>query len=94
MSVMPPDDIILEGVGLKKHFGSGGLLSSPTVVRAVDGVSLGIRRGETFAVVGESGCGKSTLGRLLLRLIEATEGDVRYEGRSILKLDKSELRKL
>ncbi|MFL5221973.1 MAG: ABC transporter ATP-binding protein [Microvirga sp.] len=91
---MPPDDIILEGVGLKKHFGSGGLLSSPTVVRAVDGVSLGIRRGETFAVVGESGCGKSTLGRLLLRLIEATEGDVRYEGRSILKLDKSELRKL
>jgi oligopeptide/dipeptide ABC transporter ATP-binding protein len=94
MSVMPPDDIILEGVGLKKHFGSGGLLSSPTVVRAVDGVSLGIRRGETFAVVGESGCGKSTLGRLLLRLIEATEGDVRYEGRSILKLNKSELRKL
>jgi oligopeptide/dipeptide ABC transporter ATP-binding protein len=94
MSVMPPDDIILEGVGLKKHFGSGGLLSSPSVVRAVDGVSLGIRRGETFAIVGESGCGKSTLGRLLLRLIEATEGDVRYEGRSILKLNKSELRKL
>ena len=76
MSMMPADDIILEGVGLKKHFGGGGLLSSPTVVRAVDGVSLGIRRGETFAVVGESGCGKSTLGRLLLRLIEATEGEL------------------
>src|SRR5919112_1358530 len=95
MSVMATTgDVILEGVELVKHFGGGGLLSSPTVVRAVDGVSLGIRRGETFAVVGESGCGKSTLGRLLLRLIEPTGGDVRYEGRSILKLSKGELRGL
>ena len=94
MSVMPANDIILEGVDLKKHFGGGGLLASPTIVRAVDGVSLAIRRGETFAIVGESGCGKSTLGRLLLRLIEPTGGDVRYEGRSILKLSQSELRKL
>ena len=94
MSVMPANDIILEGVDLTKHFGGGGLLASPTIVRAVDGVSLGIRRGETFAVVGESGCGKSTLGRLLLRLIEPTDGDVRYEGQSILKLNKSDLRKL
>ena len=86
--------ILLEGIDLVKHFGGGGLLSSPTIVRAVDGVSLDIRRGETFAVVGESGCGKSTLGRLLLRLIEPTGGDVRYEGRSILKLNKSELRGL
>ena len=91
---MPANDIILEGVDLTKHFGGGGLLASPTIVRAVDGVSLGIRRGETFAVVGESGCGKSTLGRLLLRLIEPTDGDVRYEGQSILKLNKSDLRKL
>jgi peptide/nickel transport system ATP-binding protein len=88
------NDVILESVGVVKHFGGGGLLSSPTVVRAVDGVSLGIRRGETFAIVGESGCGKSTLGRLLLRLIEPTGGDVRYEGQSILKLNKSDLRKL
>src|SRR3712207_7633128 len=95
MSVMATiGDVVLEGVGLKKHFGSGGLLSSPTIVRAVDGVSLDIRRGETFAIVGESGCGKSTLGRLLLRLIEPTDGDVRYEGRSILKLSKNELRRL
>jgi peptide/nickel transport system ATP-binding protein len=95
MSVTPVNnDIILESVDLVKHFGGGGLLSSPTVVRAVDGVSLGIRRGETFAIVGESGCGKSTLGRLLLRLIEPTGGDVRYEGQSILKLSKSELRRL
>ena len=45
------DDIILEGIDLTKHFGGGGLLSSPTVVRAVDGVSLGVQRGKTFAVV-------------------------------------------
>ncbi|GGE49733.1 oligopeptide ABC transporter ATP-binding protein [Agaricicola taiwanensis] len=94
MSLIPATDIILEGVDLKKHFGGGGLLSSPIIVRAVDGVSLRIRRGETFAVVGESGCGKSTLGRLLLRLIEPTGGDVRFEGRSILSLNKSELRRL
>ncbi|HZA92693.1 MAG TPA: dipeptide ABC transporter ATP-binding protein, partial [Gemmatimonadales bacterium] len=94
MSVLALNDIILESVGLVKHFGGGGLLSAPTIVRAVDGVSLSIERGETFAIVGESGCGKSTLGRLLLRLIEPTGGDVRYEGRSILKINKSELRKL
>ncbi|WP_243370692.1 ABC transporter ATP-binding protein [Microvirga solisilvae] len=95
MSVAPvTNDFILEGIDLKKHFGGGGLLSSPTVVRAVDGVSLGVQRGETFAIVGESGCGKSTLGRLMLRLIEPTGGDVRYEGQSILKLSKSEMRRL
>jgi len=95
MSTMPGNEnIILEGLDLKKHFGGGGFFSSPSVVRAVDGVSLRIERGETFAIVGESGCGKSTLGRLLLRLIEPTAGDVRYEGRSILTLDKSEMRRL
>jgi len=88
------NDSILEGVNLVKHFGGGGLLSSPTVVRAVDGVSLAIQRGETFAIVGESGCGKSTLGRLLLRLIEATSGDVRYEGRSIRSLSPRDMRRL
>jgi peptide/nickel transport system ATP-binding protein len=88
------NDIILEAVDLVKHFGGGGLLSSPTVVRAVDGVSLAVQRGETFAIVGESGCGKSTLGRLLLRLIQATSGDVRYEGRSILPLSSGDMRRL
>jgi oligopeptide/dipeptide ABC transporter ATP-binding protein len=88
------NDVILEGIDLKKHFGGGGLLSTPTVVRAVDGVSLAVQRGETFAIVGESGCGKSTLGRLLLRLIEATSGDVRYEGQSILALKPNDVRRL
>ncbi|MDF2812576.1 MAG: ATP-binding cassette protein [Microvirga sp.] len=87
-------DNIIESTGLVKHFGGRGLLSSPTIVRAVDGVSMAVKRGETFAIVGESGCGKSTLGRLLLRLIEPTAGDVRYEGRSILGLPPNEIRKL
>ena len=59
-------------------------------VRAVDGVSFAINRGETVAVVGESGCGKSTMGRLLLRLIDATEGSVFFEGTDINLLSRSD----
>jgi oligopeptide/dipeptide ABC transporter ATP-binding protein len=90
----PRGEFILESTDIVKHFGGRGLLSSPTIVRAVDGVSLAVEHGETFAIVGESGCGKSTLGRLLLRLIEPTSGDVRYEGRSILELGPTEMRRL
>ena len=57
------------------------------IARAVDGVSLSVRRGETLAVVGESGCGKSTLARLLLRLIDPTAGEVFYGGRDIARLN-------
>ena len=63
-------------------------------VRAVDGVNLTIGRGEALAVVGESGCGKSTLGRLLLNLIEPSEGRVVFEGTDITSLPKAEMRQM
>ncbi|MDO5657508.1 MAG: dipeptide ABC transporter ATP-binding protein [Paracoccus sp. (in: a-proteobacteria)] len=88
-------DAILTTSDLHKHFHTGGgLLGSGTTIYAVNGVSLEIRRGETFAIVGESGCGKSTLARLLLRLLEPTEGSVTYEGRELVGLPSGEMRKL
>jgi len=77
--------------GLVKHF---PVDDSDDVVRAVDGVSFEIRRGETLGLVGESGCGKSTVGRCLLRLLEPTAGEVNFEGRDVLKMGKRELREL
>ncbi len=76
---------------LVKHFPVEG---SDDVVRAVDGVSFDIRRGETLGLVGESGCGKSTVGRCLLRLIEPTAGEVEFEGRDVLSLGKQEMREI
>jgi peptide/nickel transport system ATP-binding protein/oligopeptide transport system ATP-binding protein len=71
------------------------LLGTPTaVVRAVDGVSFEVRAGETLALVGESGCGKSTVGRLALRLIEPTEGAVRFNGRDLASFSGPFLRRL
>lgn len=63
-------------------------------VRAVDGISFRIEQGETLGLVGESGCGKSTTGRCILRLIEPTAGDVRFQGRSVPRLTRTELKKL
>jgi peptide/nickel transport system ATP-binding protein len=75
---------LVQTVDLKKHFASGrGLLARGPLVRALDGVSISIARGETFGLVGESGCGKSTLGRLLLQLETPSGGEVRFAGRPL-----------
>jgi oligopeptide/dipeptide ABC transporter ATP-binding protein len=85
---------LLEAEGLVKHFPAKySLLGRPTsYVKAVDGVSFSIDRGETLAIVGESGCGKSTVSRLVLRLIEPDAGAIRFEGRDLLAMDANELR--
>ncbi|HEY1373096.1 MAG TPA: dipeptide ABC transporter ATP-binding protein [Candidatus Binatia bacterium] len=87
---------LLEIHNLKKYFPvGGGLFSSKKgEVRAVDGVDLSVEEGETLGIVGESGCGKSTLGRTILRLIEPTEGEIRFEGKDLLKLSSRELRQM
>ncbi|UCC71790.1 MAG: ATP-binding cassette domain-containing protein [Gemmatimonadota bacterium] len=89
MSVPP----LVEVSDLVKHFPirKGVLGRTQGHVRAVDGVSLDIRRGETVALVGESGCGKSTTARLILRLLEPTAGRVIFDGQDTLALDRTGL---
>ncbi len=90
-------EALLEVKDLVKHFPtkSKGMFSKRTgVVKAVDGVSFSIQRGETLGLVGESGCGKSTTGRLILRLIEPTSGEVAFDGTDVRGLGKRDLRAL
>tara|TARA_B100000287_G_scaffold106038_1_gene98315 strand:+ start:923 stop:1942 length:1020 start_codon:yes stop_codon:yes gene_type:complete len=88
-------DNLIEVRSLRKWFPiKGGMLSAVrSHVRAVDGVDLDIRRGETLGVVGESGCGKTTLGRVLMGLIPITDGTVRYSGKDIRDIPNKEIRK-
>jgi ABC-type oligopeptide transport system ATPase subunit len=79
---------------LVKHFSRGGgmLGPPPTVVRAVDDVSLTVEEGDMFGLVGESGSGKSTTGRCLLRLVEPDSGEVLFRGENVLQYSKSRMR--
>jgi oligopeptide transport system ATP-binding protein len=86
--------VATERVGKYFPVRSGLFSREGKVLRAVDSVSLRVRRGETLGLVGESGCGKSTLGRLVLRLVEPTFGRVVYDGRDIVPLSPSDLRPL
>ncbi|HHY16727.1 MAG TPA: dipeptide ABC transporter ATP-binding protein [Firmicutes bacterium] len=89
-------DVILDVRNLKTYFSlKGGFLSKKRgVVKAVDGVSFSVKRGETLGLVGESGCGKTTTGKSILRLIEPTEGEVVFEGVDLLSLGGHEMRKM
>jgi peptide/nickel transport system ATP-binding protein len=84
---------LLEVDDLKKHFVIRRM-GGKTVIRAVDGVSLRIERGETLALVGESGCGKSTVGRAILRLFDITEGAITIDGERVDRLSSGRLRPL
>jgi peptide/nickel transport system ATP-binding protein len=100
MLVTSPPDIdtrlLVQVEHLVKHFRlpGGWLGGGRRVLRAVDDVSFQIARGEVFGVVGESGCGKSTLGRLLLRLVDATSGTIRFDAAELGGMSPRELRAL
>ena len=82
-------EILLEVKKLKKYFDT-----PKGKLHAVDDVNFSIEKGKTLGLVGESGCGKSTTGRVILRLLEATEGEIIYKGTDIRKLNSSEMRNL
>ena len=82
-------EVLLEVKNLTKYF-----KTSKGLLHAVDGVSFTLEKGKTLGVVGESGCGKSTLGRSILRLIEPTGGEVLFEGKDVLAMNKRQLREM
>jgi ABC-type oligopeptide transport system ATPase subunit len=92
------DGVLVEVKDLETYFRVGtrgflfGVGALHQTVRAVDGVNLSIRNGETLGLVGESGCGKSTLGYTILQLERATAGNVYYDGQSLTDLDGKQLR--
>lgn len=95
MTISAERDIIVEVRDLKKHFimSKGMFKKTHTTVRAVDGLSFEVYKGETLGIVGESGCGKSTTGQLLLGLMEATEGQIYFRSKDLASMNKEALRK-
>ena len=90
-------DILLEVNNLKMYFPvTSGIIMQRKVaeIKAVDGVTFFIKKGETLGLVGESGCGKTTTGRCILRLYEPTAGEVKYEGRSLQEMGTGEMRRM
>ena len=84
---------VLEVHNLVKHFiRPQGFLKKATVVRAVDGISFTIEKGEMFGLVGESGSGKSTTGRCILRLLEPTTGKIMFKGENVLDFSPERMR--
>ena len=88
-------EILIKVEGLKKWFPiKAGMLSTvKNYVRAVDGIDLEIRRGETLGIVGESGCGKTTLGRVMMGLIPITSGTISYAGKDMRSMPSREVRR-
>src|SRR5690606_16939354 len=93
--VEPPSDALLVVRGLRKYFPirKGFFQRHAGDVRAVDGVSFHLRKGETLGLVGESGCGKTTTGRAILRMEPPTAGSARFDGRNIVEMERDELRR-
>jgi oligopeptide transport system ATP-binding protein len=92
---MAQNDYLIQVRDLKKHFYKEQLFSSDKKpIRAVDGISFSIRKGETLGLVGESGCGKTTAGKSILRLIEPTSGEIIFGEQDILHLEREALRRL
>ncbi len=90
-------DVLIEVEGLQKYFPTrtSGIIRRPSdPVKAVDGISFSVRRGQTLGLVGESGCGKSTAGRTLLQLLAPTAGTIRYKGKDITGVKGNDLRRL
>ncbi|MFA1822745.1 ABC transporter ATP-binding protein [Virgibacillus oceani] len=81
---------------LKKHFSlpKKPFSKDSKSIKAVDGISFKVKEGETFGIVGESGCGKSTTGRMILRILEPTWGQITYQGKNLLSLSKNEMKKM
>jgi oligopeptide/dipeptide ABC transporter ATP-binding protein len=93
--MMSQNNLLIQVQDLKKYFYRGGFFSTEKKpIRAVDGVSFSIRKGETLGLVGESGCGKTTAGKSILRLIEPTSGQVFFKEQNILGLDREAMRRL